>query len=158
MAKEKKTNAMRILERSKIVYKEYIYPCDDFIDGIDATKKIGKPLESSFKTLLTRGKSGSYVVLVIPVAEEVDFKKAAKAAGEKSLEMVHVKEIQALTGYIRGGVSPIGMKKSYPTLIHESAASYALIMVSGGRKGCSVELDPNALLQVTGGTFADIIA
>lgn len=157
MAKEKKTNAVRMIERAKIPHTEHEYECTEFTDGLASTLKTGIPPEKSFKTLVTRGKSGSYYVLVIPVAEEVDFKKAAKAAGEKSMEMIHVKELTPLTGYIRGGCSPIGMKKQFPTLLHESAKKFDTIVVSGGRIGLSVELAPDALLSLARGQYADLI-
>ena len=109
MSKETKTNAMRILDRMKIPYRVIQYECDEFIDGLHTAQKTGAPVEQSFKTLVTRGKSGQYYVVVIPIVEEVNLKNAAKLAGEKSLEMIHVKEITGITGYVRGGCSPIGM-------------------------------------------------
>ena len=157
MAKEKKTNAMRMLERAKVPYQEYTYECEDFKDGISSTKELGLPLEGSFKTLVAIGKSGQHYVLVIPVAEEVDFKKAAKAVGEKSIELIHVKDLTPLTGYVRGGCSPIGMKKQFPTVIHESAQQFDTILISGGRIGLSLSLSPADLLKVTRGSFADLI-
>ena len=133
MSKETKTNAMRILDRMKIPYRVIQYECDEFIDGLHTAQKTGAPVEQSFKTLVTRGKSGQYYVVVIPIAEEVNLKNAAKLAGEKSLEMIHVKEITGITGYVRGGCSPIGMKKQFPTFIHESAMQYSEIYISGVR-------------------------
>ena len=106
---------MRMLERKKIPYQAIQYECDAFIDGLHTAEKTGAPVEQSFKTLVTRGKSGQHYVMVIPIAEEVDLKKAAKLAGEKSLEMIPVKELMGITGYVRGGCSPIGMKKQFPT-------------------------------------------
>lgn len=157
MGKEKKTNAMRMLERAKIPYQEYTYECEDFQDGISSTRKLGKPLESSFKTLVARGKSGAYYVLVIPVAEEVDFKKAAKAVGEKSIALIHVKELTPLTGYVRGGCSPIGMKKQFPTVVHESAKDLSSVLISGGRIGLSLELTPGDLIRAANASYADLI-
>ena len=157
MAKEKKTNAMRMLERANIPYREYTYECEDFQDGVSSTQKLGLPLESSFKTLVAAGKSGQHYVLVIPVAEEVDFKKAAKAVGEKSIELIHVKDLTALTGYVRGGCSPIGMKKQYPTVIHKTAEGFDAIVVSGGRVGLSLSLSPADLLKATRGSYADLV-
>lgn len=157
MAKEKKTNAMRMLERAKISYKEHEYECEEFTDGLTSTLKTGIEPERSFKTLVTKGKSGGYYVLVIPVAEEVDFKKAAKAAGEKSIEMIHVKELTPLTGYVRGGCSPIGMKKQFPTILHASALDHDTIVISGGRIGLSLELAPNDLITLVRAKVADII-
>ena len=114
MAKEKeiKTNAMRILDRQKIKYEVLQYECDEFIDGLHTAEKTGAPVEQSFKTLVAQGKSKQYYVLVLPIAEEVDLKKAAKAVGEKSIEMIHVKDITAVSGYVRGGCSPIGIEKT----------------------------------------------
>ena len=103
---------MRILDKEKISYTPFYYECDEFIDGVHIADMLGQPYESSFKTLVMQGKSKNYFVFVLPIAEEVDMKKAARTVGEKSLEMVHVKEIQQVTGYIRGGVTSIGMKKS----------------------------------------------
>ena len=119
--KEVKTNAMRILDKNKIFYETINYECDEFIDGLHTAEKTGAPVEQSFKTLVAQGKSKEYYVLVIPIAEEVDLKKAAKVLGEKSIEMIHVKDITKVTGYVRGGCSPLGMKKLYPTIIQESA-------------------------------------
>lgn len=158
MAKESKTNAMRILERQKIPYEVIQYECETFIDGLHTAEKTGAPVEQSFKTLVARGKSGQYYVLVIPIADTVDLKAAAKAAGEKSLEMIHVKEISAVTGYVRGGCSPIGMKKQYPVLIHESAEKYDKIYVSGGRIGTTLCLAPEDLKRAARAEYADLTA
>ncbi len=157
MSKEKKTNAMRILETAGIQYQEFRYDCKKFIDGIESTKALGKPLEMSYKTLVLKGRSGGHCVMVIPVEQEVDLKKAASAVGEKSVEMVHLKDITALTGYVRGGVSPIGMKKPFPTVIDESAVLLDRMLVSGGRIGVSIELDPEDLARVTCAVFSDIV-
>jgi len=121
MGKEVKTNAMRILDRNKIKYTLNTYECDNFVDGVSIADELGQDYDISFKTLVTVGKSGQYYVFAIPIAEELDMKKAAKAVGEKSIEMLHVKDINKVTGYIRGGCTPIGMKKRYPTVVHESA-------------------------------------
>ena len=131
--KEVKTNAMRILDKNKIFYETINYECDEFIDGLHTAEKTGAPVEQSFKTLVAQGKSKEYYVLVIPIAEEVDLKKAAKVLGEKSIEMIHVKDITKVTGYVRGGCSPLGMKKLYPTIIQESAETFDMIYVSGGK-------------------------
>lgn len=149
---------MRILERQKIPYELIQYECTEFIDGLHTAEKTGAPVERSFKTLVARGKSGQYYVLVIPVAETVDLKAAAKAAGEKSLELIPVKEILAVTGYIRGGCSPIGMKKQYPVLIHESAQSYEKIYVSGGRIGTTLCLAPEDLKRAARAEYAALTA
>ncbi|MGN0313731.1 MAG: Cys-tRNA(Pro) deacylase [Fusicatenibacter sp.] len=160
MAKEKeiKTNAMRILDRKKISYEVLQYECSEFIDGLHTAEKTGAPVEQSFKTLVAQGKSGQYYVFVLPIAEEVDLKKAARAVREKSVEMIHVKEIIEITGYVRGGCSPIGMKKQFPTIIQESAASYEKIYVSGGRIGTTLCLKPEDLKEACRGEYQDFIA
>ncbi len=157
MGKEVKTNAMRILDRNKIAYKINTYECDNFIDGKSIADMLGQDYDITFKTLVLIGKSNQYYVFVIPIAEELDMKKAAKIAGEKSLEMVHVKDINKVTGYIRGGCTPIGMKKQYPVFLHESSKQYNSIIISGGRLGTQIFLNPNDLLKVTGGKYADVI-
>lgn len=156
MSKEVKTNAMRILDRKKIPYRLIQYECSEFIDGLHTAEKTGAPVEQSFKTLVTRGKSGQFYVLVIPIAEEINLKNAARLAGEKSLEMIHVKEITGITGYVRGGCSPIGMKKQFPTFIHESARQYSEIYVSGGRIGTTLCLSPTDLLAACGGVYGNL--
>ena len=157
MTKEVKTNAMRILEKNKIPYEHISYECDEFIDGLHTAAKTGAPVEQSFKTLVAQGKSKGYYVFVVPIAEEVDLKQAAKVVGEKSIEMIHVKDINTVTGYIRGGCTPIGMKKQYPTFIQESALEYDQIYVSGGRIGSTLKLNPKDLAKVSRGQFADFI-
>ena len=156
MKKENKTNAMRILDTAKIPYEPFYYECDEFIDGVHIADMLGQPYESSFKTLVMQGKSKNYFVFVLPIAEEVDMKKAARTVGEKSLEMVHVKDIQQVTGYIRGGVTSIGMKKKYPTVIDESATLFDTIIVSGGMLGTQIHLSPEDLRKAVDGQFADI--
>ena len=156
MAKEVKTNAMRMLDRAKISYGVINYDCGDFIDGVHVAEKTGAPVEQSFKTLVMRGKSGQYYVCVLPVAAEVDLKKAARMMEEKSLEMLHVKDINKVTGYVRGGCSPLGMKKLFPTVIHESARDYDRIYISGGRIGTTIVVAPEPLAELTGAKFADI--
>ncbi|MCI6497457.1 Cys-tRNA(Pro) deacylase [Lachnospiraceae bacterium HCP1S3_C3] len=159
MAKEKdiKTNAMRILDRNKISYEVNTYECDEFVDGMDIADKLGQKYEESFKTLVTKGKSGNYYVFVLPVNEELDMKKAAKSVGEKSVEMIHVKDINSVTGYIRGGCSPLGMKKLYKTVIHQSAEKYEKIIISGGRIGSQIIINPFDLVKVTAGKYEDIV-
>ena len=132
---------MRILDRNKVPYEILNYECDEFIDGLHTAQATGAPVEQSFKTLVAKGKSGGYYVFVIPIAEEVDLKAAARSVGEKSVEMIHVKDITAITGYVRGGCSPLGMKKQFPTVIHESAEAYPEIYVSGGRIGTSIKVE-----------------
>ena len=157
MGKEVKTNAMRILDRNKISYEIIHYECDEFIDGLHTLEKTGAPAEQSFKTLVLQGKSGQYYVFVVPVADEIDLKAAAKCVGEKTVEMLHVRDITAVTGYVRGGCSPLGMKKQFPTIIHASAASYPKIYISGGRIGDTIALNPDDLLRTVRGQYADII-
>lgn len=155
--KEVKTNAMRILDKNKISYETINYECDEFIDGLHTAEKTGAPVEQSFKTLVAQGKSKEYYVLVIPIAEEVDLKKAAKVLGEKSIEMIHVKDITKVTGYVRGGCSPLGMKKLYPTIIQESVETFDMIYVSGGRIGSTIKVNPQELARVVNAKFADFI-
>ena len=157
MAKEAKTNAMRLLDRQKIRYEAITYDCPEFIDGLHTAKLTGAPVDQSYKTILTHGKSGQYYVLVIPIAEEIDLKKAARTAGEKSLEMVHVKDLLSLTGYVRGGCSPIGMKKNYPVFLEEGAARFDRIYVSGGRIGLTLVLSPADLLSACRGSYGALI-
>ena len=159
MSKEKdiKTNAMRMLERAGVSYEVTTYECDEFTDGVSVAQKLGIPEEQTFKTLVTVGKSGNHYVFVIPVAEELDLKKAAKSVGEKSVEMIHVKDLLGLTGYIRGGCSPVGMKKQFATVIDESAGSFESIYVSGGRIGSQIKLCTDDLVKVTRGRLSDIV-
>lgn len=159
MAKEKdiKTNAMRILDRNKISYRVNTYECGEFIDGVHIADMLGQPHESTFKTLVAQGKSSGYYVFAIPIEEELDMKKAAKSVGEKSVELIHVKDINKVTGYIRGGCTPLGMKKQYPTVVDSSAEQFDEIIISGGRLGSQIFLDPKDLVSVTGGKFEDII-
>lgn len=155
---EQKTNVMRALDQKKVRYTPHEYPHGaEAVDGVTVAGLIGAAPEQVFKTLVTRGASKSIYVFVIPVAAELDLKKAARAVGEKSIAMIHVSEITALTGYVRGGCSPIGMKKQYKTVYHESALEQQTIIVSAGRIGSQVELEPNALATLTRGQFADII-
>ena len=160
MAKEKeiKTNAMRMLDKLKLPYKVHTYECGEFIDGVHIAELLGESCDSCLKTLVTVGKSGNYYVFVLPVDKELDMKKCARAVGEKSLEMVHVKDINAVTGYIRGGCTPIGMKKQFKTVIHSTAQSFDTIIVSGGKLGTQLELAPADLAKACQGVFGDIIA
>ena len=157
MAKEAKTNAMRMLDRQKVKYEAFPYECDEFIDGLHSADLIGAPYEQSFKTLVMEGKSGGYYVFVVPIEKEVDRKAAAKAVGEKAVDMIHVKDILKITGYVRGGCSPLGMKKAFHTIVHQSAAQYDKIYISGGRIGTSIALSPEDLMKVIDGAYADII-
>lgn len=147
---------MRILDRNHISYEFLQYECDTFIDGLHTAEKTGAPVEQSFKTLVAQGKSRQYYVFVVPIAEEVQLKLAAKAVGEKSVELIPVKEITKVTGYVRGGCSPLGMKKLFPTIIHNSAEQFDRIYVSGGRIGTSICLNPKDLASVVHAKFEAI--
>ena len=153
---EVKTNAMRMLDRAKIAYVLHTYSPDEGIDGISVARKLGQPEERVYKTLVTKGKS-THFVFVIPVAAELDLKAAAKAVGEKAVEMIAVKDINKVTGYIRGGCSPVGMKKPFLTVIDETAKSLPAIFVSGGRIGLQMEIDPTVLASFIGADFAPTI-
>ena len=155
--KDIKTNAMRFLDSKKIPYTVNTYECEDFIDGVHIAQMLGQDENMSFKTLVTKGRSGGYFVFVLPVAKELDMKKAAKAVGEKSVEMLHVKDINAVTGYIRGGCSPLGMKKQFPTVVDKSAQNFETIIISGGRLGSQIFLSPADLVKACGGSFGDIV-
>ena len=155
---EQKTNVMRVLDQKKIPYTAHAYPHgDEAVDGVTVALLTGLDPAQVFKTLVTRGASRKHYVFVIPAAEELDLKKAAKAAGEKSIAMIHVSEINALTGYVRGGCSPIGMKKQFETFYHESCLEQKTIAVSAGKIGAQVELAPDALISITRGKTADLI-
>ncbi|EJL30744.1 Cys-tRNA(Pro) deacylase [Brevibacillus sp. BC25] len=157
--KQGKTNAMRILDKEKIAYTMLTYATDDGkIDGIAVAQKIGREENVVYKTLISQGTSKSYYVFVIPVEAELDLKKAAKAVGEKKIEMIPVKEITKVSGYIRGGCSPIGMKKLFPTVIDQRAQSLETIIVSGGHIGVQIEMAVEGLLQATKGSLADVSA
>ena len=154
--KEEKTNVMRVLEQHGIPYTPHTYPPDGPIDGVSVAGYLGQDVEQVFKTLVTKGASGAYYVFDIPVAENLDLKKAAKAVGEKSVAMLPQKELLPLTGYVHGGCSPVGMKKQYPTVFHETAEILDTIMVSAGKIGYQVELAPADLIDLVGGTTADL--
>ena len=146
--KEIKTNAMRMLDKHKISYETLQYECEEFIDGLHTAEITGAPPEQSFKTLVLQGKSRQYYVFVLPVAKEIDLKTAARLVAEKSLDMIAVKEITAVTGYVRGGCSPLGMKKQYPVLLHEEALQYESIYISGGRIGTTLCLKTEDFLRI----------
>ena len=157
MGKELKTNAMRFLDKAKIAYTIQTYECEEFIDGIHVAEKLGQPLEETFKTLIAKGKTGSYYCFLLPVALELDLKKAAKSVGEKSVELLHVKDITTVTGYVRGGCTPIGMKKQFMTVVHNTAAAMPLFYISGGRIGTQIQLSPAELVKSIRGKFEDIV-
>lgn len=154
-----KTNVMRALDRAKVEYRAHFYDgSDGKIDGVSVANKVGLPVESVYKTLVTRAHGGSLLVFVIPVEKELDLKKAARAAAVKSVEMLRQSELLPLTGYVHGGCSPIGMKKSFSTYIDESAEQLLSMAVSAGKIGAQVELAPVDLLWMTGGKTADLTA
>lgn len=155
--KEVKTNAMRILDSLKIPYEHYTYECDEFTDGVQVADKLGLPHEKVYKTLVTRGESKNYFVFVIPVAEELDLKAAARSVGEKNVELIPVKEIQGITGYIRGGCTAIGMKKQFVTRISSEAENLETLIVSGGKIGSQIELAPKDFLQASQAEYAEIL-
>ena len=158
MAKsEAKTNVMRLLDSKKISYNEYTYEGDSTTTGVEVAAMLGQEVERVFKTLVTVGKSGANYVFVIPVSKELDLKKAAAAAHEKSIDMLKSKDLLALTGYVHGGCSPIGMKKQFVTFVHESAKDFDKIIFSGGRIGYQVELSTEDLSKVIRISFADAI-
>ena len=154
--KEIKTNAMRILDRMKIPYSHYTYACDEFVDGISVAAMLFIPNEKVYKTLVAQGASKEYYVFVIPIEAELDLKKAARAVGEKSVSMIHVKEINAVTGYVRGGCTAVGMKKQYRTIIDQSAQGLPSMIVSGGRIGSQIELEPEDLRRAAEASFEDV--
>jgi Cys-tRNA(Pro)/Cys-tRNA(Cys) deacylase len=152
-----KTNAMRILDGKRINYTAYTYDSKDGkIDGVSVAQKIGKDAQYVYKTLVAHGNNKNIYVFIIPVEKELDLKKAAVATDEKKIEMVGVKDILKITGYIRGGCSPIGMKKSYPTYLDESAGLISKIVLSAGKIGIQMELEVTDLLQVVEGVLADL--
>ena len=154
--KEEKTNVMRTLEQKKIAYTAHEYPVDGPVDGVSVAGYLGQDPEQVFKTLVTKGTSGAYYVFDIPVAENLDLKKAAKAVGEKSIAMLPQKELLPLTGYVHGGCSPVGMKKQFPTVFHETAELFDTICVSAGKIGAQVEVNPADLVTLLGGKMADV--
>ena len=155
--KELKTNAMRMLDRMKIPYEYETYECEDFTDGIETADKLGYDHALVYKTLVTTGKSGEHYVFVIPIEAEIDFKKAAKAVGEKSLEMLHLKNLTKVTGYVRGGCTAIGMKKQFPTVIQKDAEELTQMHVSGGKLGMQLKLALADLKKAAKAQFADVI-
>lgn len=157
MAKEIKTNACRILEKNGVDYKMYPYKIDEFTDGLDIAKMLDHDPARSFKTLIMKGKSGEHYVCCLPVSCELDLKAAARAVNEKNVELIPVKEITKISGYVRGGCSPLGMKKQFATVIHSSAKEFDTIYISGGRIGLHLEVNPTALAKCCNATFEDIV-
>ena len=155
--KEEKTNVMRTLEQKKIPYTAFSYDPDGPIDGVSVAAETGLDAASVFKTLVTKGASGAYYVFDIPVAENLDLKKAAKAVGEKSIAMLPQKELLPLTGYVHGGCSPVGMKKQFPTVFHETVNDLELVAASAGKIGHQVQVKPADLLNLLRAKTADVI-
>ena len=157
--KEEKTNVMRVLEQKKIAYTAHTYPHEEgvAVDGVTVARSMGFDPASVFKTLVARGAKGQFYVFDVPVAANLDLKKAAKAVGEKSIEMIHQKELLPLTGYVHGGCSPVGMKKLFPTVFHETAENLETMIVSAGKIGYQGELAPHDLAALVRAKFADII-
>lgn len=151
-----KTNVMRILDGKKVCYNSYTYEPDATLSGEEIAEILHENPEYVFKTLITQGKTGQYYVFVVPVQAELDLKKAAKVVSEKSINMIKQKELLPLTGYVHGGCSPIGMKKYFPTYLHETAQTFEKIFVSAGRVGMQIELSPKDLQKVIRLEFADI--
>lgn len=154
--KEEKTNVMRLLEQAGITYTPHTYDPGGPIDGVSVANILGQDEGAVFKTLVTRGNSGAYYVFDVPVADNLDLKKAAKAVGEKSIAMIAQKELLPLTGYVHGGCSPVGMKKPFPTVFHETVILYDTVCVSAGKIGYQVECKPDDLLNFIGAKTADI--
>ena len=154
--KDDKTNVMRILEQNGIPYTAHAYPADGPTDGVSVAKILNQDPEQVFKTLVTKAASGNYYVFDIPVAENLDLKKAARAVGEKSIAMIPQKELLPLTGYIHGGCSPVGMKKLFPTVFHETVVLFDTICVSAGKVGAQVEVAPGDLMTLLGAKSADV--
>jgi Cys-tRNA(Pro)/Cys-tRNA(Cys) deacylase len=157
MKNKEKTNVMRVLDAKKITYESHSYEADPSLSGEQIAGILGESPECVFKTLVTRGKTGAYYVFVVPVEGELDLKKAAQAAKEKSIAMIKQKELLPLTGYVHGGCSPIGMKKKFPTFIHKTAESLEKIYVSAGKVGYQIELLPSDLITVAECKLADIV-
>lgn len=154
---EQKTNAIRVLEQAGIDFDYRMFECPEAISGIEVADRLGLDRDRVFKTLVTQGKSGKHYVFMIPVAEELDLKKAASAVEEKAIAMIKSRELLPLTGYVHGGCSPVGMKKLFTTVVDETAVLFDRIMFSGGRIGCQVELSVDDLAKVIPLTLADLV-
>ena len=153
---EQKTNVMRLLEQAGVTYTAHCYADTDAVSGVEVAAVLGEPPERVFKTLVAVGRTGGHYVFIIPVAEELDLKKAARAAGEKSMEMLPAKELLPLTGYVHGGCSPIGMKKPFPTFLDATSLPLPTLLYSAGKIGWQVETTPDALLRLIGAKAADL--
>lgn len=154
--KPAKTNAIREVEAAGIPVQFRMFECEGAPSGVEVAQMLGEDPDRVFKTLVTQGKSGGYHVFMIPVAEELDLKKAATAVGEKAIHMLPTRELLPLTGYVHGGCSPVGMKKLFPTVVDETAQLYDTILYSGGRIGCQLETSPDDLVQLIGASYADL--
>ena len=154
--KEEKTNVMRLLEQRGIPYTAHSYPADGPVDGVSVAAFLGRDVEQVFKTLVCQRASGAHYVFDIPAAESLDLRKAARAVGEKSVAMLHQKELLGLTGYVHGGCSPVGMKKPFPTVFHETAVLFDTICVSAGKIGAQAELPPDELCRITGAKYEQL--
>lgn len=157
MKKEEKTNVMRVLDAKKISYESHAYKPDATMSGEEIAALLGEDADKVFKTLVTQGKTGAFYVFVIPVKGELDLKKAAKACGEKAVSMIKQKDLLPLTGYVHGGCSPIGMKKHFPTFIHETAVGYDMVFVSAGKVGFQIELAPTDLIAAAEIRVEDLV-
>ncbi len=157
MKNNDKTNVMRVLDQKKIPYVSHCYTPDASMSGEEIAEILNEDTEKVFKTLVTQGKSGQYYVFVVPVGAELNLKKAAAAAGEKAVSMIKQKDLLPLTGYVHGGCSPIGMKKPFPTYVHETAGNYERMFVSAGKVGYQIELAPDDLIKTAGCKVADIV-
>ena len=155
-ARESKTNALREIEAAGITHRAITFECKEALSGVEVAELLDEDPDHVFKTLVTQAKSGQHYVFMVPVACELDLKKAAASVGEKAISMIRSRDLLPLTGYIHGGCSPIGMKTTFPTTIDETAELYDTILFSGGRIGCQVEMAPNDLAQLINLAFADI--
>lgn len=158
MAKNIKTNAMRILDSNHILYEELILDIDEAVDGVTCATMLGENLDSTFKTLVTLGKSGNYYVFVVPVASKLDLKKAAMSVGEKDVSMLPMKDLLKTTGYVHGGCSPIGMKKVFTTVVDETAILFDKIVFSGGKIGYFIKINVQDIEKVIPVLFVDIVS
>lgn len=154
--KDRKTNALREVQAAGIEHHFITFECEEALSGVEVANLLGEDADRVFKTLVTQGKSGNHYVFMVPVACELDLKKAASTVGEKAVSMIKARDLLPLTGYVHGGCSPIGMKTAFPTAIDETAQLYDKIMFSGGRIGCQLEMAPSDLDQMVGLTFADL--
>ena len=155
--KERKTNALREVEAAGLAHRFVMFECEEALSGVEVAARLGEDPDRVFKTLVTEAKSGAHYVFMIPVACELDLKKAASAVDEKAIAMIKARDLLPLTGYVHGGCSPIGMKKPFQTFLHETAANYEHIFVSAGKLGFQIELSPTDLMEVIKGETADIV-